>query len=712
MFRETASFSRRATFFQASLSLAAAFVFLLSVIPAQAGSHSAPVTRQDNVADILHDVEIVDPYRWLEDQESPETRAWIETQNAYTQSFMENIPVREELRERYTELLRTERIGMPIERNGRYFFAKRAADQDLYLIYLREGLDGEDQVLVDPHPMSDDGTTSVGLLDVSQDGKLMLYQVREGGEDEVVVKMYDVDGRTHLKDEMPKALYFGLSLLPDKSGFYYSRHDTSGSRVYFHTIGTAISEDGYVFGEGYGPEMGIGSDVSEDGKHLVITVFHGSAALKTEVYYKNLAEGGPVTTIVNDVDARFIPQVGGDCIFVQTYWNAPNGRILAIDLNNPSRENWRELIPETKAVMEEFTLAGGKIFVNYLENVASKVKVFESDGKYVRDIAFPTIGSVGSVKGRWGHDETFFMFSSFHVPTTIFRYATSTGTQEVWARLDVRVDTERVRVEQVWYESNDGTKVPMFIVHRDDLKLDGDNPTVLVGYGGFNVSFTPFFSATAVNWVEHGGIFALANLRGGGEFGEEWHRAGMLEKKQNVFDDFIAAAEWLIESKYTNPSRLAILGGSNGGLLVGAALVQRPELFKAVVCTYPLLDMLRFQRFLLAKLWVSEYGSPEDPEHFKFIRAYSPYHNVKKGTKYPATLFVTGDSDTRVAPLHARKMTALLQASTGSDAPVLLRYESTAGHSGGGSVTRDIEEATDETTFLCWQLGVQEIGED
>jgi prolyl oligopeptidase len=679
-------------------------------LSADAGLRSAPETRRDDVKEMIHGVEIVDPYRWLEDQESPETRAWIDAQNEYTRSFIDKVPGREQLKERITELMRTERITMPIERGGRYFLSKRAADQELYVIHMRDGLDGEDRVLIDPHPMSADGTVSVGILDVSKDGKLLVYQIREGGQDEVAVKLFDVDNRIDLKDEMPKALYFGLSLLPDKSGFYYSRYDTSGARIYFHAIGSDPSEDRYVFGEGYGPEMGIGTDVSEDGRFLSIVVFHGSAAQKTEIYFQDLVEKTPITTLVNDIDARFVPQIGGDRMFMQTNWKASNGRILAADMKNPSPENWQEIIPETDAVIESFSLAGGKIFANYLENVTSRVKVFETDGKYVRDISFPTLGTVGGVRGRWGRDEAFFIFTSFHVPTTIYRYDVTEGTQAVWARLEVPVDTEKIKVEQVWYESKDGTKVPMFVISSTDTKLDGNNPTVILGYGGFTVSLKPYFSATAVCWVENGGVFAMANLRGGGEFGEKWHRAGMLEKKQNVFDDFIAAAEWLIDSKYTNASKLAILGGSNGGLLVGAAFVQRPELFQAVVCTYPLLDMVRFHKFLMAKLWVSEYGSPDDPEQFSYIHAYSPYHNVEKGTEYPAILFVTGDSDTRVAPLHARKMAALVQASSGSDEPVLLLYDTSAGHSRGRSVSKQIEEITVESTFLFWQLGMTEMG--
>lgn len=666
-----------------------------------------PKTRTDNVKEILHGVEIVDPYRWLEDQESPETRAWIDAQNEYAHSFIDSLPGRKQLKQRITELMKIDRISMPVERNGRYFLSKRAADQELYVIYMREGLDGEDEVLIDPHPMSPDHTTSVNLLNVSKDGTVIAYGIREGGEDEVTVKLFDVDRRTDLKDELPKGRYFGISIVPDKSGLYYSRHTAEGSRIYYHAMGSDPDADVELFGEGYGPDKGISASISEDGHYLIIVVWHGSAAEKTEVYVQDLIKKGPIVPIVNDIDARFEPGIAGDKLFMQTNWKAPNGRILVVDLNKPAREHWREVIPESDAVIRGFSLAGGKVFVNYLENVVSKVKVFEPDGKFVRDISFPTLGTVSGVRGRWESDESFFVFTSFHVPTTIYRYEVSTGKQEVWAQLKVPVKTDIFEVKQIWYESKDGTKVPMFIVHSKDIKLDGSNPTLLTGYGGFNISLTPYFSATAVLWVENGGVFAMPNLRGGGEFGEEWHRAGMLENKQNVFDDFIAAAEWLIENNYTNPSKLAISGGSNGGLLVGAALTQRPDLFQAAVCAYPLLDMIRYHKFLVAKFWVSEYGSAEAPDQFKYLYAYSPYHNVKEGTEYPAVLFITGDADTRVAPLHARKMTALLQSATASDRPVLLLYDTKSGHSGGRPLSKQIEDETDEMSFLFWQLGMK-----
>lgn len=667
---------------------------------------TVPATTKENVSEVVHGVEIVDPYHWLEDQKSSETRAWINAQNEYARAFIDPLPGREALKKRLIDLMKIDKIWMPTVRNGRYFLSKRSADQEQWVIYVREGLEGEDQVLIDPHHMSPDHTTSVSLLDVSKDGTTVAYGIRRGGEDELTVRFLDVDSRMHLPDELPKGRYFGLSILPDNSGFYYSRHTVEGSRVYFHQVGTDPAGDTEIFGEDYGPEQGIAASLSDDGRYLILTVFHGAAGDKVEIYLQNLAGEGPILPIVTGIDARFLGEVAQDTLFIRTNWEAPNGRMLAVDLNAPALENWKEIIPESDAVMEGFSLAGGRVFVNYLENVISRIKVLDTAGNYIRDISFPTLGTVGEIRGRWESDEAFFFFTSFHVPTTIYRYNISTGSQQVWARPKVPMDTDRFEVKQVWYSSMDGTQVPMFIVHGRDIELDGSNPTLLTGYGGFAASLTPYFSSTAVLWVESGGVFVRPNLRGGGEFGEKWHRAGMLENKQNVFDDFISAAEWLIENGYTNPSKLSLAGVSNGGLLVGAAMTQRPDLFQAVVCSYPLLDMIRYHKFLLAKLWVSEYGSADDPEQFDYIRAYSPYHNVVRGANYPAVLFITGDADTRVDPLHARKMTALLQSETGSDSPVLLLYDTKSGHSGGLPLSKQIEVETDKISFLFWQIGL------
>ena len=667
---------------------------------------SPPVTRAESITENLHGVTVADPYRWLEDQEAPETRTWIESQNKHTQSLLGAQPSRPRLAQRISEMLKIDTVTPPTVRGDRYFFYRRRAGQNQAVLYLRRGTNGEEEVLVDPNPMSPDQSTSIALLDVTPDGKLIAYGIRVGGEDELSVKLMDVDTRKELPDQLPKGRV-SVSIKPDKSGFYYSRFTNGvGGRIYYHEMGSAPSKDQEIFGKQYGPATGVFGGVTEDGRYAIFIASHGSAGDKVEVYYQDLAGKGPITPIVNDIEAGFSPDIVGDKMYLATNWNAPNRHIYEVDLKNPARDKWRIVVPESSAVLDDFSAVGGKLFVSYLENVSSRIKVFEPSGKHVRDITFPTLGTAGAVRGQWKRDEAFYTFSSFAQPTTIYRYEVSTGKQSVWARINVPVNGDQIEVKQVWFESKDRTRVPMFLVYKKGLKLDGSAPALLTGYGGFNVSLSPGFSAEAALWAEAGGVYAVPSLRGGGEFGEKWHKAGMLDKKQNVFDDFIAAAEWLISNKYTKSEKLAISGGSNGGLLVGAALTQRPELFAAVVCTYPLLDMIRYQKFLVARFWVPEYGSAENPEQFKYIYAYSPYHRVKKGTKYPAVLFITGDADTRVAPLHARKMAALLQASTGSDKPVLLHYDTKAGHAGGTPVSKQIEDLADEMSFLFWQLGM------
>jgi prolyl oligopeptidase len=682
-------------------------LFLSLLLSQYALAQGPPQTRRDNVTEEIHGVEIVDPYRWLEDQQSPETTAWIDEQNAYTQSLLSSVPGREKIRQELTDLIRIDTVTMPTARNGRYFFTRRLGDQDLSVIYMREGLDGEDVVLVDPHPMDPEHMLSVTLLAVSDDGSLIAYGLREGGEDEVTVRIFDVDLGEDTGEYLPKGRNSDISIQRDNGGFYYSHYEDEADRVYYHLMGTDPAEDVLIFGEGYGPGVGAGAEISEDGRYLLLTVYHGSAARKTEIYYQDLAAGGPIRPIVNDIDASFTGSIAGDHLYMETDWEAPNGRILRVDLADPARDTWTEVVPETEAVLRGFTLAGGRLVARYHENVIPTLKVFEADGTPVTVIDPPAIGYLSGAGGRWQDDEAFFTFSSFHIPTTIYRYDLATLTETVWARIDVPIDSEMFEVKQVWYQSLDSTEVPMFVAHRKGITLDGSNPTLLTGYGGFRSSMTPYFSSRAAAWMKMGGVYAVPSLRGGGEFGETWHRAGMLDKKQNTFDDFTAAAEWLIDNDYTEPRKLAILGGSNGGLLVGAALTQRPELFQAVVCTYPLLDMVRYHKFMIARFWVSEYGSSEDPDQFDYIYDYSPYHQVEYGTQYPAVLFVTGDADTRVAPLHARKMTALLQSATGSDRPVLLHYDTTAGHSGGRPVTVVIDDVTDQLLFLAWQLGIE-----
>jgi prolyl oligopeptidase len=664
-----------------------------------------PATKTVPVTESLHGVKITDPYRWLEDQNSPATRAWIEAQMRYTEATLGKVPERDRLLHRLGELLKVDAMNNPpLVRNRRYFIEKRRAAENQYVLYVRQGAAGPDAVLVDPNPLSADHTTSLELMDVSRDGKLIAYGLRQGGQDETRIAFRNVDTRQDLADALPAALHFSVAIKPDRSGAYYIKRTEKGPRLFYHAMGSGPDHDRVVFGEQFGPTQLGECDISSNGRWLFCQILTGSAADKVEVYAQDLTSGGPMTAVVTGLDARFQPDVAGDRMYLLTNWKAPNGRILSVDLTHPARDNWKEVVAERKSVLSNFSVAGGKLAAIWLEDVHSHVEIFEPDGKPLREVKLPSLGVVDSVNGGWESDEAFYTFSSIGQPKTVYRYSMSSGSQSIWFQQKVPFDPSSIDVKQVWYNSKDGTRVPMFIANRKGIKLDGSNPVLLTGYGGFNVAETPSASNFSLAWIDRGGVYALANLRGGGEFGEAWHTAGMLEKKQNVFDDFIAAAEYLIKQGYTRPERLAIRGGSNGGLLVGAAITQRPELFRAVICNFPLLDMVRYDQFKVAKFWVPEYGTAQNPDQFKFIYKYSPYQHVEKGTKYPAVLLVSGDFDTRVDPLHARKMAALLQASTASGRPVLLRYDTKSGHSGGLPLDRQIEDLSDEMSFLVWQL--------
>lgn len=664
-----------------------------------------PATRKGDVVDNLHGSVIPDPYRWLEDQNSLETRAWIEAENKCTEAVLKAVPGREAISKRLAELLKVDTFGLPMIRPGAYFFTKRRADQELFVVYKREGLNGADKVLLDPHPLSADHSTSVGLLNISRDGSLAAYRVRAGGQDEVTVHFIDTVTGKDLPDVLPHGDYFSIAIEPSKRGLYYTLQTANGTRVFHHVMGTEAAKDEEIFGKGYGRDKILAAQLSDDGRDLLITVVFGTGSSRSELYYKRLDRDEPVKPLVNDLESVFFGQWGGRYIFVNTNWKAPNWRILRVDLDHPEREQWKEVVPESDAAIESFSLGGGKILVRYIRNAVSQVKVFDAGGAAAGELPLPGVGSVSGISSRWESDEVFFGFQSYNVPESIYRYSLPTRAIETWAAPKVPVDPRAYTVEQVWYESRDKTRIPMFLLYKKGVARDGARPTLLIGYGGFDLSQTPEFDPSAIEWVNRGGVVAVANLRGGGEFGEAWHHAGMMEKKQNVFDDFIAAAEWLIANKFTNPQKLAIEGGSNGGLLVTAALTQRPDLFRAVVCEYPLIDMLRYHKFLQGPFWVPEYGSADDPEQFKYIYAYSPYQHVKDGAKYPAVLFVTGDGDTRVAPLHARKMAARMQAA-GSNRPVLLLYDTKSGHSGGRPLNKQIEEDTDILSFLFSQLGM------
>ena len=675
-----------------------------------------PVARVQEVADTVQGVRIADPYRWLEDGASTEVKGWVEGQNAYALALLGARPGRANVRERLGRLLSIGTIGTPEARGDLYFYTRREGTQNQPVLYVRRGLAGKDQVVVDPNPLSPDGTATIDWWFPSRDGRLLAYGVSTAGDEKSTLKVRETLTGRDLPDVIPHTRYCSLGWLPDGSGFYYTRYPTPGSvpagqenysrRVFFHRLGDDPAKDPLVFGADRKPEEIIEIDLSADGRWLTAVVYDGWA--RTDLLISDRAAATPVfTPVAVGLDAIFTGGVVHGVLYVRTNHEAPRYRLVAIDPEKPARDGWKTLIPQGEAVLDDARVVGDRIVARLMQQAASHVVLYDRNGRRLSEIPLPALGTVDGISGEPDGNEAFFLFSSYIVPPRVERIDLAAKTASTWQKVAADVDLSRLEVKQVFYPSKDGTKVSMFVVGRKGLALDGSNPTLLYGYGGFNVSQTPTFSRSLVLWLERGGVYAEANLRGGGEYGEDWHRAGMLDRKQNVFDDFIAAGEWLIAQKYTRPDRLAIYGGSNGGLLVGATLTQRPDLFKAVVCAVPLLDMLRYQNFQIARLWVPEYGSAEDPTQFRYLYAYSPYHHVRKGTAYPATLLTTADSDSRVDPMHARKMAALLQASTSSDRPILLRTEVRAGHGAGKPLSKQIDEAADVYGFLLWQLGLE-----
>jgi prolyl oligopeptidase len=680
---------------------------LAVVVPAAplAAQQKPPETRQEPVTDVIHGVEIVDAYRWLEDQQSPETRAWIDAQSQYTRSILDHLPGRETLRARIAELVQVDQIHAPTMRGNRYFFMRRTAGQDVAVIYMREGHAGRDVAIIDPQAMQFEGEVSVTLMAVSGGGTLIAFAVRRGGDDQTTIRFYDVDQRRLLDDALPPGYYFGITVTSDDRGCYYSRFiPTMGSRIRYHEFGADPALDREIFATDVG--VFASGRLSSDGRRLLITAGRGALGVGgNELYVMDPRADSQPLPITTGFLARFFAHfTDSDHLVLRTDYEAPRYRVMLVDLATPTMEHWTEIVPEGEAVIQAIVPAGGKVLVVRLVNVVPRVSVYEIDGTHVRDLE-QRIGSIYDASWDWDSDEVFSGFYSYNVPPTIYRYSVARDSQEVWAGSEHSFESDLYQVQQVWYQSKDGTSVPMFIMHRKGIELDGTNPTYLTGYGGFGANDMPGFSALAAAWAELGGVYAVPNLRGGGEFGEAWHEAGMLANKQNVFDDFIAAAEWLIANGYTSPAKLAIGGSSNGGLLVGAAMTQRPDLFRAVYCSVPLLDMIRYHQFLVAPIYVPELGSSDDPDQFSYLLKYSPYHNVKAGTEYPAVMFETGDSDTRIAPLHARKMTALMQTATASGRPVVLRYDTGRGHVADLFTTKTIDDLTARLSFLLWQLG-------
>jgi prolyl oligopeptidase len=687
-----------------------------------------PPSKTDQVVDKLHGIEIADPYRWLEDAGSPEVKEWVEKQNAYTRSVLDKLPGRDKIRARLSELLDIGTIGTPVPVKGRYFYTKREGKQNQPVLYVRDGLVGKDRSLVDPNQLAADGTIALDWWYPSRDGKLLAYGVSKNGSELSTLHVRDVDSGKDLPDQIDRTRACSVAWLPDGKSFYYTRYPAPGSvpageekyhrHVFLHVLGQDPARDAKVFGDGRQAEDWPEVRLSPDGRWLVVIEEQGWA--KSEVFFKDLHEPeAPLAPLVEKVNAIFEVTARNDALYVRTNDHAPRYRLFRVDPRKPARADWVELIPEGKDVLDGVGVLGETLAALYMHQAASCLRFFDRNGKpFATEVKLPTLGTIEGLGGEWDGHELFFGFQSFTLAPTIYRIDLKTAKPEVklekWQQVKADIDFDAYQVQQVTYPSKDGTEITMFLAYKKERNRpsgplrDGENPTLLWAYGGFNVSITPMFAASRFLFLERGGLIAIPNLRGGGEYGEEWHQTGMLGKKQNVFDDFLAAAQWLIREQYTEPEHLVIQGGSNGGLLMGAALTQRPDLFRAVVCQMPLLDMVRYHKFLIARLWIPEYGSADDAEQFKWLYAYSPYHHVKNGTAYPAVLLEAAESDTRVDALHARKMTARLQAATSSEQPILLRLETKAGHGAGKPRAKILDELTDSWSFIFWQLGLRD----
>ncbi|MEZ5365609.1 MAG: prolyl oligopeptidase family serine peptidase [Bryobacterales bacterium] len=691
-----------------------------SVVFAQEAAISYPETRRVEHYDDYHGVKVHDPYRWLEDdvRESPDVRTWVEAENKVTSAYLDRIPQRETIRRRLTKLWDYEKYSSFFKEGGRYYFYKNDGLQNQYVLYVQDALDSQPEVLLDPNTWSEDGTVALGAASFSQDGRYMAYAINKSGSDWQTWKVLDIESRKTLDDEIEWAKFTTASWTRDGKGFFYGRYaqpeegqafqsTNLNQKLYYHRVGTAQAEDVLVYERPDEPEWGFSPSVSTDGRWLVITIWKGTDD-KYRVAYKDLTEpyGMPVTLIDNfSQDYTFI-DADGSTLYFQTDLDAPNRRVIAIDVRKPERANWREVVPTAEETLRSVGLTGNMFVCQYLKDAKSQVKLYDMEGAFVREVEFPGIGSANGFEGERGDTETFYSYSSYALPPSIYRYDLITGKSTLLRQAKVEFDADAYETKQVFYKSKDGTRVPMFVTARKGVELDGKNPTLLYGYGGFNIAQTPGFSVRWASWLQLGGVVAIANLRGGGEYGETWHKAGTKLQKQNVFDDFIAAAEWLIANRYTEPAKLAIMGGSNGGLLVGAAITQRPDLFGAALPAVGVMDMLRFDKFTAGRFWVDDYGSSSNPEEFKALYAYSPYHNLKNKTEYPATLITTADTDDRVVPGHSFKFAAEIQHMQKGSEPVLIRIETSAGHGAGKPTSKMIDELTDQWAFLVKNLGM------
>ena len=677
-----------------------------------------PETRKDSISDNYFGSDMADPYRWLEDDNAAETKSWVTAQNEVTNSYLEKIPYRTAIRERLTELFNYPRYSAPEKVGEYYFFYKNDGLQNQAVIYFQKGKDGEPMVFIDPNEVSSEGTTSINLIGASDDDKYMAYSQSVGGSDWSQIYIREIEGNKQLDDKLEWVKFSGAAWKDD--GFYYSRYpkpapgtelsgDNKDHSIYYHKIGTPQSEDVLFYRNENSPNLYHYCNVTEDQKYLIMYAASGTDGFET--YVKDLENDGPLTNVCSGyANKTNIVDHKNGTFYALTDIDAPNYRLVTFKANNFAKAAWKDLIPEKDETLVSAGTGGGFIFAEYLKNATSAVTQYDYNGKPVREISFPGPGSAGGFSGKKEDETLFYTFTSFTYPSTIFEYNIKSGASEIFEKPDLKFDPEDYVSDQVWYTSNDGTSIPMFIVHKKGLELNGQNPTMLYAYGGFNISLSPSFSTSNMFFLENGGVYALANLRGGGEFGESWHQMGMKENKQNVFDDFIAAAQYLIDKKYTSSEKLAIKGGSNGGLLVGAAMTQRPDLFAVALPAVGVMDMLRYQKFTVGKGWVPEYGSADSSlVEFKYLVAYSPLHNLADGTDYPSTMVTTGDHDDRVVPAHSFKFAARLQEAHSGDNPVLIRVEVDAGHGAGKPISKVLDEQADIWAFTLYEMGLREL---
>lgn len=678
-----------------------------------------PSTHRDETVDIIHGMNIHDPYRWLEDIDSPATRKWIEEQNKVTESFLSQCHSRQRITERLTELWDYEKYTPPIKRGGRYFFTYNNGLQNQSSLYWLESLDSEPQLLLDPNILSEDGTSSLSDFAVSKDGKRLAYSISSAGSDWQVWRVRDIDTGLDLPDTLQWVKFSSATWDADNHGFYYSRYEqpTPGEalkeanvnqKLYYHRIGDPQESDTIIYQRPDQPEWGFATEVTKDGRYLIIYVWKGTHR-ENAIFFKDLSEAvNNIHPLLPDFDAAYTLVFSqGSIFYFLTDHEAPNSRLVAIDINQPEQSHWDEIISETSDALSSIHRVGDLLIAIYLHDAHNQIKLFDLSGKPCGQIQLPGYGSVLGFHGDPEDQEAFYSYTSFTYPGTIFLFDLPTMQSTIFRQPELTFVPSDFEIQQIFYNSKDGTRIPMFLCHKPGIKLDGKNPTLLYGYGGFNIPVLPSFSVAALNWMEMGGIYAVANLRGGGEYGKTWHSSGMLHNKQNVFDDFIAAAEWLINQRYTSSPKLAIIGRSNGGLLTGACMTQRPDLFGACVSGVGVMDMLRFHKFTIGWAWISDYGSPDDPEDFKTLLAYSPYHNIRPGTGYPSTFIHTGDHDDRVFPAHSFKFASAMQNAQIDDAPVLIRIDMKAGHGIGKPTQKLISETADIWTFLVNVLKIE-----